>query len=787
MRALDHKLWRDMWGMRGQVFAIFLVIASGIAIFVLSHSTADSLRLTQATFYQNYHFAEVFAPLKRAPEGLRLCIKEIPGVAKVETRVVATARLEVEGFLEPIIGRLISIPDDGRPLLNRLYLRKGRIIVQYQDDEVMVSEQFALAHGLEPGDRLHAVIKGWRKSLTIVGIVLSPEYIYQLAPGAMIPDFERFGVLWMGRTPLAAAYGMEGAFNDVTLTLLPQARANDVIHRLDMLLEPYGGLGAYDRDDQLSHRFISLELEQLELMATIYPAIFLGVAAFLLSVVIGRLVSTQRKQIAALKAFGYRNLDIGIHYLKFVSLIVLIGTIGGSICGAWLGRGLAEIYMIYFHFPFLEYRLRPDILLGAASIAAAAAIIGTLFAVRKAVMLPPAEAMRPEPPERYRKTLIDRLDIKNLLTPTDRMIVRYIAQRPRKTLLSVIGIAFACAIVMMGGFFEDSVNRVMDVQFKLAQREDISVVFIGPTSKGALFELQGLAGVQHVEVFRSLPVRLKFKHRSHGTVIHGVAPAGNLRRLLDAELHPIELPPAGIVLTDHLGKILGVRPGDRLIVEVLEGDRPIREVPVVAFVSQYIGVSAYMDIAALNRFMREGNIISGAYIAIDPLYQAEIYNALKEMPRIAGITSREDLIARFNEIMEEFLLAFIFFITLFAVIIAFSVVYNNARISLSERSRELASLRVLGFTRQEISYILLGEFALLTLVAIPLGFLIGYGLCAFLVAGIATDLFRIPLVLEPDTYAFAAAVILISACISGLIVRRRLDHLDMGAVLKSEE
>jgi putative ABC transport system permease protein len=776
MKALDKKLLRDLWKMKGQALAI-----------AMSLSTLDSLRLTKAAYYQDYRFADVFASLKRAPESLRKRILEVPGVEQSETRVIADARLEVEGYQNPVTGKLVSIPDVGEPLLNRLYLRQGRYPESGRDDEVLVSEAFIKAHGLTPGDSLKAIINGKRKTFTIVGIALSPEFIYQLKPGTAIPDFERYAILWIAKRPLSSAYDMEGAFNDAVLKISANVRAEDVIERLDALLKPYGGLGAYGRKDQLSFRYLTEEFRQLENMATIFPVIFLAVAAFLLNIVISRLVGIQREQAAALKAFGYSNFDIAVHYIKLVALIVLLGVTGGVGVGVWLGKELSKLYMEYYKFPFLEYDLQSGVVIASVAVSMAAAIAGTLYSIWKASVYPPAQAMRPEAPITYRETLPERIGLKRLLSPPSKMIIRHIERRPLKSLLSVTGIALACAILMFGWFFDDSVNFMVDVEFGLARRDDVSVTFFEPTSKKAIYELQSIPGVNYGEVFRSVPAKLRYQHRSYRTSILGIQPEGDLYRLLDADLRPIDVPPAGILLTDHLGKILGVGPGDRLTVEVLEGSRPVREVQVAGLVSQFIGVSGFMRIDALNRLMREGKAISGAYLTADPKYLHKIYDTLNGMPRIAATENRKDELRNFRKTLSQQVLIYAFIIIILATTVASSVVYNSVRIALSERSRELASLRVLGFTRGEISYILLGELAVFTLAAIPLGFLIGRGLCAYIVTTIQTDLFRIPFVIEPSTYAFSATVVLVSAAVSGLIVRRKLDKLDLVAVLKTKE
>jgi len=787
MRAIDRKLWRELWGMRLQALAIAMVIVSGVSVFIMSLSTLDSLFETRRAYYSEQHFAEVFASLKRAPLSLVQRVGELPGVDKVETRVVAYVNLDVAGFADPVSGHLISLPDKSRGLLNQIHLREGRLFEPGRDDEVLVVEEFAKAHRLRPGDKLRATINGRRKTLTIVGTALSPEYIYQIAPGAMFPDHKRYGIFWMARKPLATAYDMDGAFNDVSMTITPGTHVETLLDQLDNLLKPYGGIGAYAREDQLSNRFLSEELKQQQTIATVFPVIFFGVAAFLLNVVLSRLISLEREQIAALKAFGYSDWAVGLHYAKLVLMIVALGVVIGSVVGVYLGKGMSNIYMSLYSLPYMIYVLKPQVVLAAAFISIAVALLGAMFAVRNAARLPPAQAMRPEPPAVYHATLVERLGLQRWFSQPTRMILRHIERRPFKSLLTTLGIAMACAIIMVSGFQEGAMDHMVEVQYGMSQREDLMVIYTDPGSQRSLYSLQGLQGVEQVEGFRTVPARLQFKHRSYRTAVNGIEPGGQLMRLLDTELQPIHVPGEGVVLTDYLAEILHIRPGDLLTIEVLEGSRPIVQVPVVGTAKQYLGVNAYMQRGALNRLLREGHALTGALLTVDERYQREVYAELKQMPRIAGVVEHDAAIEAFYDTLAETILFFTFITTILGATISFGVVYNSMRIALSERNRELASLRVLGFERDEVAYILLGELALLTLVAIPLGLAIGYGLCAYLASQFDTDLYRVPLVLGIRVYALAALVVILSAVVSGWMIRRNLAHLDMVAVLKTKE
>ena len=787
MKAINRKLLRDLWQMKSQALAIALVVMCGVATYIMFLSTLGALRATQDNYYRDYRFADVFATLKRAPQALGQRVQDMTGVDQAELRVKAQVRLAMPDFAEPVTGLMVSVSERGRDGLNALHLRSGRLPQAGRADEVLASAPFAQAHGLQLGDRFDAILNGRRQPLTLVGTALSPEYIQQMRPGSVFPDPKRFGVLWMDRRALAQAYEMDGAFNDLSLRLRPGADSQPVIDQIDELLKPYGGLGAYGRKDQLSHRFLEQELAQLGTLAGLFPILFMGVAAFLLNVVIGRLVAMQREQIATLKAFGYSNLAVLRHYLRLVAAIVALGVVAGVGLGVWLGKLLADIYTEFYHFPYLLFSLPPGTVLEAGLASLLAAGVGTVFAVWRAASLRPAQAMRPEPPARFRESWLEQLGLKRWLSQPSRMIIRNLQRRALKSLLSVLGIALACGIIITGLFQRDTVGYMVNVQFGMAQREDLSVTFTDPTAYRARFDLQGLNGVELVEVFRSVPVRLRHGHRSYRTGIRGIEPDGDIARLLDADLAPVRLPAEGILLTDYLGRLLDVRVGDRLSVEVLEGRRPVREVVVAGLVREYLGVSGYMQLAALNTFLLEGPTISGAYLRVAPGQLAALYSQLKDMPRVLGLAERVQEIRNFNRVMDETMLFFTYVATVFAVIIAFGVIYNSARIALTERGRELASLRVLGFTRAEISYILLGELGLLTLLAIPLGLWLGRGMCYYIAHAMQSDLFRVPVVLLPQTYAFACVVVLVASLLSGLAVRRRLDQLDLIAVMKAAE
>ena len=785
MSMLDRKLGRDIVHLWGQVVTIALVVASGIAAFSASLSTYESLKRMQAEYYASARFAHVFATARRVPLSIAPRLLEIPGVAEVEATLSYDVLLDLPDVVEPVVGRIIALPEHGLPTMNRLALMSGRWIDVPESNQVMVNETFAQKRGLRPGSTLLALLNGKRERLEVVGIVLSPEFIFPAAHG--VGDDSSFGIFWIGRKRLAAAFNMEGAFNRVALRLAHGASEGAVIDRIDRLLESYGSTGAYGRAEQPSHKAITQEIAEQRVFGLVLPSVFLGVAVFLLNVVLTRQIGTQRGQIAVLKALGVGNGRIALHYLQFVLVIVLLGIVIGLVAGVLLGRMLTELYAEFFHFPALDFSMPSWVVLGGALAALAAGTTGALQALRHVVRMAPAAAMQPPSPPNFRPTVAERLGLGRLYSPAVRMVLRDMERRPGRALATTLGIAGAVAILISGTWWRDAIDYLFEVEFRMRERQDVSVVLAEPVSTSAVYDVLRLPGVMRAEIDRSAPVRLVNGHRSYRTTLTGLAPGATLRLLLDERLRDVPLPDEGILINRTLADLIGVRPGDRVRVEVMQGARNAVEVPVAALVADLMGTPAFMHRDALNRLLGEGDAMSGARLQLDARERERFLRQVKETPRVAFAVEIGPIIRNFRETSARNILIFTTVLSVLAGTIAVGVVYNNARIALAERAWELASLRVLGMTRAEVSGLLLGELGLQLLLALPIGWLAGYALSAFIVELIHPETFRIPLIIAPRTYAFAALVVVAAGVASALIVRRHVDRLDLVAVLKSRD
>jgi putative ABC transport system permease protein len=729
----------------------------------------------------------VFANVTRAPKTLIDRIREIPGVAAAEPRISKLALLDIPNYLEPATGQVISLPDAGTPNLNLIYMRRGRLPEPGSSNEVVVNDTFAVAHGFDLGARFSAILNGRKRELVIVGTALSPEFIFTVGPGDIMPDDRRFAVIWMSEKALAGAYNLDGAFSAVSVKLLRNASEREVTSRLDALLDPYGGHAAFGRKDQTSHAWIDHELDMLSNMSRTLTPIFLLVSAFLVNLTLTRLVALEREQIGLLKALGYRNGAIVGHYIKFVVVIVAIGVAIGSVAGTWLGMYVSRFFADYFHFPFLVFVKSPDLYLIAASLSLAAAIIGALKALRDVVILAPAVAMQPPAPQRFRRLLPVRLSLERFGSQPLVMTLRNITRHPMRAVFTILGMAAATAILIVSIFVYDTMEHLVDVTYFMADRQDATVSFVEKRQRDVVVQMARLPGVINVEPYREVPVRIRKGNIERRIVISGRPPNADLRRIIDTDLHPVEIPESGLAISAMLAQILNVNVGDTVEVDLLDGARRSIEVPVSALVEDYFGLRGMMDADALSRLMLESPVINSVSLSFDQGQREAFYAAIKVMPTVSGLGLQRVSLANFRQSVAMLITVMASIYTGLAAVIAFGLVYNSARISLSERARELASLRVLGFSQGEVLWILLLELALLTLLAQPPGWVMGYGLAWVMKTRLAGELMRVRLVVETSTYLIASAIIIGAAVFSAIVVRQRVKALDLVAVLKTRD
>jgi putative ABC transport system permease protein len=785
-RLLDVKLWRDLRALKSQGLAVALVMACGLAMMIMTRSLILSLTSTRDAYYEEHRFAQVFARLKRAPNAVREELARISGVGAVQTSIAIQVTLDVPGLPEPAVGLINALPERGDLVLNRLYLRSGTLPSgRSATREIAVGEAFADAHNLQPGDTISAVLNGARETFRISAIVLSPEFIFEAPPNAALPDNKTYGVFWMPYKELATAFQMYGAFNSVALSLTPGASERAVIAAVDRVLAPYGARGAYGRIDHPSHRRVDDEIRILQGLSVAFPLVFLSVAAFMTNSVMSRQIALQREQIAMLKASGFSNRQVGAHYFKFALAIVFVGVGVGTAGGIFLGHQLVGMYHIFFRFPRLDFILDSRVLGIAVTVSAAAAFVGVAGAVRRAVRLPPAEAMRPEAPASYRPAWVEGLRVARWFSASFRMALRNIQRRPFRSGLTCLALALATAILIVPNSFRDGVSYVIDFQWDIVQRQTVTLSLVEPQASRAIADFRRMPGVVWAEPFRFVPVELRAGAIRRRLAVQGLPTRGTLSRVIDAQPRQLSLPDRGIIMSAKLADVLHVRPGDEVTVKVLEGREREILVPIAGLAEDFAGTAAYMQLAAVNRLLLDGDRINGAHVVVDAARWLEFLEAVKKTPRIAGCVIKNSLREGFRKTTAESIGLLQKIYMLFATIVAFGIIYNSARISLSERARELATLHVLGFSRGEVGAVLVGELVLLTVVALPLGLLLGSGFAKGIITAVNTETVRLPLVLTASNYAFAVLVVATASALSALFAARKLADIDLVSALKA--
>lgn len=793
MQALHTKLWRDLRKLWAQVLTIAVVVAIGVAGFVGMFSVHASLQAARDHFYRNNRMADVFIRIQRAPLAWKLRLQALPGVADLQLNVVHDAQLALPGAQAPVTGRFIGLDlvrlHAHRQGINALTLRSGRWPEPGRALEAVVNERFAQARHLRPGDRVQAILNGQLQTVHLVGTVITPEYVLASRGGA--PDDKGFGVWWIDQERMAQVFDMQGAFNQAAFRVQDSADKAQVMAQLitqvDALLAPYGTRGAMRQDQQISARIVNNELSQMQVMGTVLPAIFLAVSVFILNGVIARQVATQRQPMAALKALGYPDRRIAGHYMGLALAIAGLGLLLGLLLSQWIGRSMLGLYGEVFRLARLDYATSPWLVAAAVALVLAAATAGTWRAIQAVVRLRPAVAMQAPAPERYRPSLIERLGLGRHVSASAWMAIRDVERRPWRALFTVTGIALAVALQISGAFWRDAIDHIVDVQYRQVLRGDVVVNFQQALAPSVRQDLLRLPGVVHAEVQRSEAVRLYAGSRQAEGVLLGLAPGARLMRVIDGPSGPVSLPEHGLVLSALLADQLGVQQGESIEVEFLMGRQHRARIQVMAIVHTLIGQQAFMDLQALHRLAREGAGVNEASLQVDPLAMPAFWQAVQQAPVIVSVLDKASSLAGFQETTSRNMGVFSSVLTLFAVAMAVGMVYNAARISLSERAWELASLRVLGMTRAEVSVLLLAPLTVELLLALPLGALCGWALASWLMQLMSSDNIDFPVVIARSTYAWAALIVLAAGLVSALLVRRQIDRLDLVAVLKVRE
>lgn len=792
MSALDHKLWRDVRNNAGILLSVVAIIAVGVGSFTGLLSTQRILHNTQSDYYRQYRFADFWVDLKKIPLPAVQALEQIPGVASVEARVVFDVILDMHDMPEPVTGRLISLPTQGFDrTINGVHLVRGSGFSDTRNEEVIVGDSFAKAHRLQPGDRIEIILNRRKESFVIVGTAISPEYIYQVPSfGSFAPDPEHFGILYLKETYARELLGFKNAANQIVGQLVPgyEQDVDVLLRQMDRQLAPYGVLSSVSRRLQPSNRFISDEIRSLGITATVMPSIFLLVAVLVLNVLMNRFAQSQRIIIGTFKAIGYSNWRITEHYLSFG---LIIGAVGGGLgiaMGLGIASGLMHLYKGFFQFPTFTYQAYPDLLLAGMILSLLFAVAGTAKGVWSVLQLHPAEAMRPKPPERGGAIWLERFaPLWRRLSFRTHIALRSLFRNQVRTATTIVSGVLAVAIIFAALTMRNSMYYLVEYQFEQIGHSDVDLSLRDSRNMDALYEARRLPGVQSAEAVYGLAADLRSGRISRRTVITGLSGNHQLTTPMDKHKQPIEIPPAGLVLSDKLAEILGAQVGDTVELTPVLGNRLPRIVPVAAIVEEFMGVGAYGDLNYLARLVNEPPLLNSIQMAAEPTRVNELYAAIKQLPDVSGINVRSQTKANIVNTILKTMIFSIGLIVLFAGIIAFGSILNASLIEIADRTRDISTFRVLGYRPLQVADIFFRENAFIFGTGLVLGFPVGYIMVHLISRVYNTELFRMPVFVSRPVVFLAGGLSCLFVGIAQWFVYRQIRKVEWLEGIKVKE
>ncbi len=792
MSVLDRKLRRDLIGSAAMLLAVVGIMAVGIACYVSMGASYNNLRSAKRRYYAQCRMADFWIELKKVPVSELGPLRDLPGVVGIRPRIAFYTTVDVPGVLKPLNGLVLSLPDRRTRVINDIVLRRGTYFTGHRDNEVIVGEAFARRHGLRPGRWVRLILNNQLQDLYIVGTAISSEFVYLLQPGALAPDPEQFGVFYVKHSYAEEVFDFNGAANQVIGLLAPELRTRPraLLNSAERLLAPYGVFTSYGLEDQPSNRFLTQEIAGLKVFAYLLPAIFLAVAALVLNVLMRRVAEQQRTTIGTLKALGYSDVQVFLHFLKLAAVVSVFGTLAGCALGYWMAGGMTRMYRKFYEFPRLDNRFYPELIAVAALLSLLCAVAGSFHGVRAVLKLQPAQAMRPKPPRKGGAVLLERAAwFWRRLDSGWRMALRSLFRNRMRTAAGVFATAMGSAVLVSGLMMADATRFLVDFQFKWVLRSDYDLSFEEDRDASALDEAARLPGVDRAEPILTVPCTFVHGPYRRKGAITGIAPGATLTVPRNRRADPIPIPSTGVVLARKLAEVLHLREGDRLRIEPIKGLRRPRYVPVVRIADSYLGMQVYADIRYLSRLVGESLAVSGVQLAADadPRETAALYRHLKQLPSLQAVSARRAMVENLEKILVDNMGVFIRSLLFFSGTMFLGSIINSSLVSLAERQREVATLRVLGYSPWQVGMLLFRENMVVTMLGTVIGMPFGYLLAVITSMAYNTELFRFPVIAEPDTWVWAFLLAIVFGSVAQVFVQWRVHRMDWLEALQVKE
>jgi putative ABC transport system permease protein len=780
VKMLRRALRRDVRARIGQFAAIWATVVLGVALFAASYDAFGNLTASYRGMYDDLAFADIWAT-SGDPAGVASAMGAVPGVEATDTRSVGEVPVKVGSHDQ--LARLVGLPDGREPDVNRVMLLRGSQIEAGRDDQVLAEQHL----GWEPGTTVRVLAAdGWRTA-TVVGVVASPEYLWPArSRQEVLVPWDQWGVLF---APEALVTSLPpGTVHGEAMARLAPDAPDGTLAEVRAAAVSAGAISTMSRDEQPSNAALREDLDGFGEMSVAFPALFLLAGALALAILLGRMVATQRVQIGVLTANGLSRRQVLLHYLGFGVAVGVAGSVPGVILGGLLAAAVSRLYTAAISVPVTVVQVRPTTIIAGLVIGIAAAAAAAFVPARRAAATAPAEAMRGTGPAgRGGLSLAERL-----LPPLRRLPARWRfalrapGRNPRRTLSTVIGVALAATLILVSAGMIDTVQILLDRQFRVVQREDAAVGLAEPVAASDVARILAAPGVARAEPGLTVPAAIVHGDRRYATSVVGFEPGTTMHGFRAPGGDLVELPAEGLMLGTAMRDLLDVGVGDMVTVVATDGGGRA-DLTVAGFVDEPFGTYAYASLASVAPLAGQpasDPMVATGYVqyeaGADP---AAVAAGLSALPEVAAVVDTRALYAMAQDLMGLFY-AFVGLALVFGGVIAFAVVFTTMNANIAERTPELAALRTLGMSRRSVSWLVTAENMALTTIGLVPGLVVGYAAAAVFMASFSSDLFQFGLEVRPTTFVLTAAVILVVGLASQVPALRGIARIDLAKVVR---
>lgn len=775
IKKLDLRLLRLLKKQKGQVIAIVMVIVLGLMIYVAMNSAFINLTVSLEYHHENHHFADIYAEVFKISDDQVKKVSNLPGVKSTEGRFVFDVPFIHEGDEKVNVRLMTSTFTD----INTLHALEGQASV-FNGNQCLVIDKFAAARQISVGDSITVHVGGKDVDIEVSGVVSSPEFVYLIeSEQSLLPSPGKFGVVYVSEKFIQNNLG-ETSYNEVLFTIDKQVQIESMINRLEDELDEYGLLRIYDKEDQLSNNLVHQELKGVEQTAQSVPVIFLGVAGVILIVMINRLVKNDRVVIGLLKSMGYSNKKILMHYTKLSLVIGLVGGIFGVIFGFALSVQFTAIYNEFFSIPTLRFLFRPELIVSAVFLISTFSIASGLIGARRAIKIQPAMSMRPEPPKVGKRILIEKLKIWQYVKFSNKMVLRNLFRNKKRAVFITLGIVLTFSITLVPFFMVTAFQDLFSTMFGEFQTMDYNMNFSQGMHQNVLKDIEAELPVDHVEGKIEFPFNLSFKHFEKPINIIGLEANTAFFNFTNIENETVYLNKNDFFISEGFANVLNVSKGDEIRIESFIPDRDDAYIIVTEIIKQNLGANAYMLQEDMYDTLIDTHYINGAYIDT----HEDITEAVDKWRQVSSVLSLEDMKGSFEEFLTLTITSLSILI-IFAGILGFAIVYNSTIMTLNERRLEFSSLRVMGFTKNELMTQVYKEHLIMTLIGIVFGVPVSRWMLESLKQTFTTELYAFEVNINMMHLLGTSIALMIFVHLALAAAYRKIHHLDFIEALKN--